>query len=183
MSFGIKLIPVIEANEWRFTAMMSDYILYDFNRIETRILNDINNEKDALIYTFGYLFKYFDKPDKYHINLIETEDSKIVGFCIIEDCPLNAKNTLFANEIFTIEEIYIKPKYRMKGYGKEAVKTIFKMYKTKGSVYFHKNNYTLKEFWERTLAQYAVKIESRICGKYDEILKLSFFPRVQPCSC
>jgi predicted acetyltransferase len=175
----IKLIPVMENNEFDFVPMYIQYVknLSNYGEKLRKIYENCTYEEG----TYKVLSYYFSNSDRFHVYLIEAGEAEYVGFCIITDYPLNKNNTIFPNNFYAgaydISEFYIKPKYRCKGYGEKTFKKITYIYKTKGTLSILNKNVQAIEFWNKMFDRYTINVFCAANKSNNEICEYSFTPK------
>ena len=132
-----------------------------------------------MLFLFCYVDCCFYNPGKYHIFLLKNEQNQYVGFCTIVEYPLLKEICVPGN--FHIEEFYIAKEFRGQGYGKEAVKLIFEMYGTEGSLCILERNIPAIKFWTKMFKKYTAEVKCQRDTINVECYLYSFVPVVKEC--
>ena len=132
-------------------------LLYDLVQIYLDELNvyisiPYNNKTNKYEYEID---KYLDDDFAYFIKLKE----EIIGFVLLEKSE---------NNVYEISEIFIKNKYKSKGYGSIVAKKVFDLYKGNWMIKVVPNSKKAENFWLNVIKEYTndnYKVEHT--GKYN----------------
>ncbi len=130
---------------------------YDFSEFEDTDVNALG------LYGYSYLDCYWtgDRRYAYFIKV----DGNLAGFIMVCDyCYVTKdRDTLFLSEFFVMK------KYRRKGIGEYAAKTVLKKHKGKWELTMHPKNRTSLKFWEKVitgLAGSTLKVHKNVDNVY-----------------
>ena len=146
---NISIVPVSKDEKEILRNLLEKYD-YEFSQYHKRDVNDLG------LYGYDYLDSYWTEKNRfpYFIKI----DNKLAGFIMVDDYPIINLETNY-----TMANFFVLYKYRKRGIGTYAVKSIFDTYKGKWGLMYHPQNIPSKYFWHKVVKEYTN-------GKY-EIIK------------
>ena len=95
---------------------------------------------------YKYLHEYWNKPN--HFPYWIKVNDQVAGFVLINDY------TVGPNNVLSISEFYIGPKYRGKDVGSKAVELALALKPGKWEIRVLKDNVSAQQFWEKVLSKH-----------------------------
>jgi len=135
------LIILVSKDEKEILRNLLEKYEYEFSQYDMKDVNNLG------LFGYDYLDNYWTEKNRfpYFIKV----DNKLAGFVMVNDYPIINLDT-----DYSMSEFFIMYKYRRRGVGAFAVKSMFEKYKGKWGLMYHPKNITSKKFWNRVVNEF-----------------------------
>jgi len=159
---NITVEPIFVEQKSVFVQMMELYN-YDFSEFS----NDDINEYGY----FGYprIDDYWNEEGRYPYFI--RVDGKLAGLVLVRSCC--EYNDL--PEPHCIAEFFVMKKYRKKGVGKHAARTIFDRFPGGWEISIWSNNHAAQHFWKSVVDEYAEGEYTAFTSSGNEVVGFTFY--------